>query len=175
MLRKLKSRMLAASFSYGTMILVVGLYNAHHGGQWQFFVPGIFLNFFFVSHMISSITHRLSLKRLDLDMPDDELCVQLEKLLDIRRMFARIVLSLSPIFFVVVLQVTAKAFFDLNLASTMPMYFLIGLLIVLIAGGVGIYLKIGSKMIEAYANVSGFGAFKRSKILIDAIKQAVAE
>lgn len=175
MLRKLKNRILVASFSYGTMILVVGLFNAHHGGQWQFFVPGIFLNFFFVSHMISSITHRLWLKRLDQDMSDDELCVQLEKLLDMRRMFARIVLALSPIFFVVVLQVTAKAFFGLNLASTMPAYFLISLLIALIAGGVVIYRKAGSKMIEAYANVSGFGAFKRSKMLIDAIKQAATE
>ena len=175
MLHKLKNRILVASFSYGTMILVVGLFNAHHGGQWQFFVPGIFLNFFFVSHMISSITHRLSLKRLDLDMPDDELCMQLEKLLDMRRMFARIVLSLSPIFFVVVLQVTAKAFFGLNLASYVSAYFLTALLIALIAGGLVIYRKIGSKMIDAYANVSGFGAFRRSKILIDAIKQAAAE
>lgn len=175
MLRKLKNHMLLTSFSYGTMILVVGLFNAHHGGQWQFFVPGIFLNFFFVSHMISSITHRLSLKRLDLDMPDDELCMQLEKLLDMRRMFVRIVLSLSPIFFVVVLQVAAKALFGLNLASYVPAYFLIGLLIALIAGGGVIYRKIDSKMIEAYANVSSFGAFRRSKILIDAIKQAATE
>lgn len=175
MLHKLKNRMLVASFSYGTMILMVGLFNAHHGGQWQFFVPGIFLNFFFVSHMISSITHRLSLMRLDLDMPDGELCMQLDKLLDMRRMFARIVLSLSPIFLAVVLQVTAKAFFGLNLASYMPAYFLIGLLVALITAGVVIYRKIGGKMIEAYANLSGFGAFRRSKILINAIKQAAKE
>jgi hypothetical protein len=175
MLRKLKNRMLVASFSYGTMILLVGLFNAHHGGQWQYIVPGIFLNFFFVSHMISSITHRQSLKRLDLDMPDDELCLQLDKLLDMRRMFARIVLSLSPIFFVAALQVTAKAFFGLNLAGTMPAFFLIGLLFALIAGGIVIYRKIGSKMIDAYANVSSFGAFWRSKILVDAIKQVATE
>lgn len=173
-LRRLKNRLLLASFSYGTMIVVVGLFNAHHGGQWQFFVPGIFLNFFFVSHMISCITHRLSLKRLELDMPDDQLYMQLNKLLDMRRMFARIVLSLSPLIFFVGLQVVAKAFFGLDLVSYASAYFLIGLIIALLAGGIVIYRKIGSKMIDAYANVSSFAAFKHSKILIDTIKQAAA-
>lgn len=175
LLQSLKNRILVASFFYGALILSVGLFNANHGGQWQFFVPGILLNFFCVSHMISSITHRLSLKRLDLDLLDDQLCMQLDKLLDIRRVFARIVLSLSPIVFVVVLQVTSKAFFDLNLASTMPVHFLISLLILLIIAGIVIYLNISSRMIDTYANVSSFAAFKHSKILINAIKQAAAE
>ncbi len=171
----LKNRILVAAFFYGALLLSIGMFNASHGGQWQFIVPGILLNFFFVSHMISNITHRQSLKRLDLNQPDDQLCMQLEKLLDMRRIFARIVLLLSPIVFLVVLQVMAKALFGLNLVAYVPAYFLTGLLIALMAGGVVIYLKISKVMIDTYANVSSFGAFKRSKLLVKAIKQAATE
>ncbi len=174
-LQALKNRVLVSTFFYGALILLIGLFNAQHGGQWQNLVPGILLNFFCVAHMVSGITHRISLVRLDLGLPADEICDEINRQVDMRLTLGRIALALTPITGIALLQVLAAALLGLDLIGNTDPYLLISLLMIFAMAGIMIYRKSSHRVIYAFANILGFAVFKRSKTLTDAIKQAARD
>ncbi len=175
LLQTLKNRVLASTFFYGALILLIGTFNAEHGGQWHNLVPGILLNLFFVAHMVSGITHRISLTRLDLGLSSGEVCKDLDHQTDMRLALARTVLALTPIIGTALLQVMAEVVFGFDLIGQAPVYLLFGITLGLAFAAVAIYRKSSDAAVRSYANISSLGVFKRSKILVETIKQASPE
>ncbi|MGH8106968.1 MAG: hypothetical protein ACREO2_11655, partial [Arenimonas sp.] len=174
-LRVLKKHVLVSIFFYGALILLIGLFNAQHGGQWQFIAPGILLNLFFVAHMVSGITHRIALTRLDLGIPSEEVCKDLVHQTDMRLAFARAVLAMTPIVGTALLQVFTEVLFGFDLIEQAPVYLLFGIIPVLVLTAAAIYRKSSNGAVQSYANISSLGVLKRSKILVETIKQASTE
>jgi len=175
LLRSIKNRVLLSILFYASLMLLIGIFNAIHGGQWQFIVPGILLNLFFVSQMVGGITWRISSQRLDLALPGNALANQLEKLLAMRMVLARISLSLLPIIGLVCLQVMTKVLAGKDLIGTLSGPLLGVIIAMTLAVVVVIHRNAKTSAVAAFANISGFGAFKSSKMLIAEIKQAASE
>ncbi|MEO8003244.1 MAG: hypothetical protein ABI644_15350 [Arenimonas sp.] len=175
LLGSLKRHVLFSILGYAFLIMLIGIFNAGHGGQWHFIVPGILLNLFFVAQMVSGITYRISLSRLDLGLPGDELGTYLDHLLELRLALARISLALLPLISVALTQVMAKIFFGLNVLGHIPSMVATVIAIILFGLATGLYKNANPAAVSAMANISSIGTFKRSKILIAEIKQAASE
>lgn len=171
----LKNRILVSILFYGTLVLSIGIFNAAHGGQWQFIVPGIMLNLFWVSQMVSGITYRISLSRLDLSLPREQLRGDLERLLDMRLVLARVALAASPLAGLAMLQVLAQVTFGIDLLGMIAPYWLLGLIMLLVTSGIAIHKKSGSGTVYAFANIIGLAANKHSKMLTDAMTPETPE
>jgi len=114
-LRQLRLRLLLACFAFAALILAIGLFNATHGGQWQFLIPGIVLNLLCVSQLVLRILQRLQLKRMDGGMSISQLQQQLDDAAAMGEKVARATLILSPLLALLLAQVLAEASLSVDL------------------------------------------------------------
>ena len=78
-------------------MLALAIFNASHGGQPAFVVPGVLLNFYAIALMATAIQHRASLARLDFGRPAAELGARIEALAHGQLRLARLVSVLAPL------------------------------------------------------------------------------
>lgn len=113
--RRLRLRLLFGCLISTALILAIGAFNAAHGGQWQFLVPGIILNLLFVSQLVLRILQRLHLKRIDGGMSSHEREQNLEEAAAMGDRVATVTLILSPLLLILLTQVLAKVSFGADL------------------------------------------------------------
>ena len=102
-----------------TGMLAVGVFNALHGGQWRFIVPGIVLNLFCVAQLVPGILHSVFLSRLDYGRDAASLRAECEDMAALRRRVAHVSLSLAPVIALVLSQVLAKAIAGVDLLGAL--------------------------------------------------------
>jgi len=127
-LRGLRLRLLLGCMVCGALILSIGTFNATHGGQWQFLVPGIFLNLLCVSQLVLRILQRLQLKRIDGGMSAQQRQRYLEDAAAMGDKVAKVTLIVSPLLLLLLAQVLAKAMLAVDLFALvgLPLSALIG-------------------------------------------------
>ena len=96
-------------------VLAIAVFNATHGGQAQYIVPGVLVNLLFVAQMAFSIENRAALAR----SRDDRRRLQavLLRIADQREALARWTLALSPVWVPAALQVLAKVMAGIDLQA----------------------------------------------------------
>ena len=127
-LRWLRLRLLLGCLMSAALILGIGLFNASHGGQWQFLVPGIVLNLLCVSQLVLRILQRMQIKRIDGEMSTQERRQHLQDAAVMGDKVAKMTLIMSPLLLVLIAQVLAKAILaaDLLALAGLPIGTLIG-------------------------------------------------
>ena len=119
LLRALRWRLIAGIALSVTAMLAVGAFNAQHGGQWRFIVPGIVLNLFCVAQLVPGILHSVFLSRLDYRRDAASLRAECEDMAALRRRVAHVSLSLAPVIALLLAQVLAKAIAGIDLIGTL--------------------------------------------------------
>lgn len=128
-LRALRSRLLLVGVFYAFGLLLVGVFNASHGGQLAFLIPGVLLNFFFVAQMASAIQHRAQLSRLDAAWSADALDSRIERAAREHVSIVRVSLWFTPIFALLVVQILAKAVLGIDAFAVAPSTLRVALLV----------------------------------------------
>ncbi|MGQ0801121.1 MAG: hypothetical protein ACT4NL_13570 [Pseudomarimonas sp.] len=128
-LRGLRLRLLLGCLVCAALILSIGLFNASHGGQWQFLVPGICLNLACVSQLVLRILQRLHLTRIDGGMSTQVRQQYLEDAAAMGDKVAKVTSIMSPMLLVLFAQVVAKVSLgtDLIMRVGLPISALIGI------------------------------------------------
>ena len=111
----LRRRVMCAAIVYGVLILANGVFNASQGGQWPFLVPGVLLNFAWVSQMIAAIVVRVAMSHRETTVSRTELGQRLVAAADTGATIAVHIGVLSPVLSLLLAQVLAKACFGFNL------------------------------------------------------------
>ena len=133
-LRRLKRRLVLAACVYGVLIILTGIFNARHGGEVDFLLASVPLNFFWIAQMVAAIVHRHRLTRIDYAISASALRDQLLALAKTHHQVARITLWFSPLFVLLLTQVLGKVLLGANLLGTLRFAGLVALLsIVLLA------------------------------------------
>jgi hypothetical protein len=116
-LARLQRRLLLAAFCYAGLILLTGGFNALHGGQWPFLVPGVLLNFAWIAQMVAAIVLRVSVVRLDASLPRANLQRRVAAVAAWHARIAQRTLVFAPLLGLLLAQVLGKALFGVNLAA----------------------------------------------------------
>jgi hypothetical protein len=114
---RLRRRLLLATFFYAGLILLNGTFNATHGGEIFFIVPGVLLNFAWVAQMVAAILVRIRLAQLDANMPRDDLQRRVASVAGWSASIAQRTLVLAPVIALPLAQVLGKAILGINLAT----------------------------------------------------------
>ncbi len=148
---RLRLRLLLAACGWATLLVLTGVYNAHHGGQWSLLAAGVLLNGYWIAQMVAAILHWTRLPRLDYGVESATLVDQLRQLNQTQRKVARISLTLAPVFVLLAVQVLGKVVLDTNLLLATPVWLWIA--IGMIATGVCLWLARPAQqlMLESWA------------------------
>lgn len=149
-------------------MLFMAWFNAQHGGNVRFLLPGLLLHFFFLVHMVANIVHLHAVKRLDLVAPPQRLATSLEWMATRRTRLARWALVLSPLFLLPAAMVLGKAMFGADLFAALPTAAQIGGAMAAIAASLVLARTksdFAAPLIEAICT----GCLKRSRSLSSAI------
>ena len=88
-LRSLRRRIVAGIVLAAVAMLAIGLFNAAHGGQWQFLLPGIVLNLVCVVQLVAGIPTLGWIARIETRTPGHGLGAELSRLIALRARVAR--------------------------------------------------------------------------------------
>jgi hypothetical protein len=116
-LGRLRLRLLAGIVGYALLLVATGLFNATHGGQAAFIVPGVLLNFLWVALMVAGIEHRVQLNRLVASHDRASAAAALAGIVAWRSRVAGIVLVLAPLFALALAQVLGKLIAGVSLVA----------------------------------------------------------
>lgn len=119
-LRALRQRLIATICVFAVCIMGTGLFNAQHGGDWPFLVPGVILHLTLITGMVAAILHLTLLARSDYSLTRDALASQIAGYAALRLRVARGLLVVSPITVLVAAQVVGKAIAGINLMALVP-------------------------------------------------------
>jgi len=119
-LRALRQRLIATICVFAVCIMGTGLFNAQHGGDWPFLVPGVILHLALITGMVAAILHLTLLARSDYSLTRDALASQIAGYAALRLRVSRWLLVASPITVLVAAQVLGKAIGGVNLMSQVP-------------------------------------------------------
>lgn len=103
----LRRRLLLGILACAAGLILIGLFNAEHGGLPQFIVPGVLINLWLVSQMAPTIQLRLALNPLPGGLPAFR--ARLASALQLRRRFAIGGVIALPLMVLMLVQVVAKA------------------------------------------------------------------
>ena len=115
--RGLRWRLAAGMALSVTAILALGAFNALHGGQWWFLVPGVLVNLACVAQLVACILHSTLLSRLGYGAEPVRLQAEIEGMAAMRRRVARYTLAAAPLIALLLAQVLAKVLFGTNLGA----------------------------------------------------------
>ncbi len=164
----LRRRLLIGILVCTAGLILIGLFNAAHGGLPQFIVPGVLINLWLVSQMAPSIQLRLALNPLPGGLPAFR--AQLESALRLRRRFALGGVIALPLLLPMLVQVLAKVALGMDVFAALGAYASVAT-VALAATCSGLLLvarrrQNPSKWLAGWAEaVSGF-ALGRSKALL---------
>lgn len=116
-LAQLQRRLLLAAFFYAGLILLTGAYNAMHGGQWTFLVPGVLVNFAWIAQMVAAILLRVGVVRLDASLPRENLRRRVAGVAIWHTRIAQRTLTLAPLLLLLLAQMLGKVVLGANLGA----------------------------------------------------------
>ena len=114
---RLRRRLLLATFFHAGLILLNGAFNATHGGEVFFIVPGVLLNFTWVAQMVAAILVRIRVAQLDANMPRDDLQRRVASVAGWSASIAQRTVVLAPVIALPLAQVLGKAILGINVAA----------------------------------------------------------
>lgn len=164
----LRRRLLIGILVCTAGLILIGLFNAAHGGLPQFIVPGVLINLWLVSQMAPSIQLRLALNPLPGGL--SAFRARLESALRLRRRFALGGVIALPLMVLMLVQVVAKAALGMDVFAVLGAHGSVAI-IALAATCSGLLLvarrrQNPSKWLAGWAEaLSGF-ALGRSKALL---------
>lgn len=114
-LRTLRWRIVVGIVLAAAGMLAIGLFNAMHGGQWQYLVPGIVLNLVCVVQLGAGIPTLGWITHIDASAPSVDLDAELSNLAALRARVARAALIATPLIGALLAQVLLRATFGIDL------------------------------------------------------------
>lgn len=170
---RLRWRVLLGVLACAAGVIAIGIFNAAHGGQAQFIVPGVLLNLALVAQMAAGIQLRVSLA-----MKAGGVRAMRERFagsLGLRRRFAVAGVIVLPLVLPALLQVLARLLSGLDLAALLGTW---GTASVLALGAVGCLalLRSARNLGEAFApravEAMSLGTLARGRVLLEQLRQA---
>jgi len=157
-LRSLRWRIVAGIVLCVGAMLAIGLFNAMHGGQWQFIVPGIVLNLVCVAQLVPGILALSWTARLDYGAPGIDLVAALSGRLALRARVARATLIGTPLIAVLLAQVLMRATLGVDLFDMLGVVKLALTALAAIAAGGALYRVAPRQPESALLNAFALGA-----------------
>lgn len=117
-LRAVRRRLLAGILGCAALIVLAGVFNASHGGQVQFIVPGVLLLWTALAHMVAQILNRNALSGIAGGVAT--LRERLSAMLALRRRVALATVALAPLLAIPLALVGAKVMFGADLFLALP-------------------------------------------------------
>lgn len=170
---QLRRRILLGVLACAAGLVAIGLFNAAHGGQAQFIVPGVLLNLALVAQMAAGIELRLSLA-----MKAGNVRAMRERFagsLVLRRRFATAGVVALPLVLPMLLQVLARVLSGVDVAALLGSWGVAAML-GLGAAGTVVLLRRARRLGEAFAprwvEAMSLGTLARGRGLLEQLSQA---